>query len=134
MSFTLHPRLEADTVLLVDLGLSRLLLMKDALYPWLILVPAKPGLREIHDLEATDRARLIEEIASASRALQDLYAPDKINVGQLGNLVPQLHIHVIARFIDDPAWPGPVWGKVPPQAYEPKALQRRMDELKGRLS
>jgi diadenosine tetraphosphate (Ap4A) HIT family hydrolase len=133
VSFALHQRLEADTVPLLDLGLSRLLLMKDAAYPWLILVPMREAVREIHDLDKQDRATLVEEIALASRTLQELYTPDKINVGALGNIVEQLHVHVIARFKSDPAWPGPVWGKVPPQTYGPEALARRLAELKDRL-
>src|SRR3546814_18598095 len=88
--------------------------MNDASYPWLILVPRRPDLKEIHDLDGGARPQLTEEICRASRALQSSFAPDKINVGALGNLVPQLHVHVIARFRSDPAWPGPAWGKQPP--------------------
>lgn len=106
--FQLHPRLDQDTVFVCSLPLCCVLLMRDARYPWLVLVPALPELREIHDLEAADRARLMDEIAQASQTLQRLYAPDKINVGALGNLVPQLHVHVVARREADPAWPGPV--------------------------
>ena len=108
--FALHPRLAADTCELACWELSRLRLMNDSRWPWLILVPARAGLREIHDLAAEDRGLLIEEIARAGRALQAMAKPDKINVGMLGNLVPQLHVHVVARFAADPAWPGPVWG------------------------
>ena len=124
--FVLHERLAADTVALDDWPLCRVLLMNDQSYPWLILVPRRPDLEEIHDLDAGDRAQLTEEICRASRALQSRFSPDKINVGALGNLVPQLHVHVLARFRSDPAWPGPVWGKQPPVPYESGALQERV--------
>ncbi|HEY2110919.1 MAG TPA: HIT domain-containing protein, partial [Dongiaceae bacterium] len=107
--FTLHPRLAADTVALGDWPLCRLLLMNDARFPWVILVPARPELREIHDLPPAERATLIEEIARASALMQQAFAADKMNVAALGNQVPQLHIHVIARVASDPAWPNPVW-------------------------
>lgn len=128
--FVLHERLAADTVALADWPLSRVLLMNDQSYPWLILVPRRPGLKEIHDLGKDERAQLTEEICRASRALQSRFSPDKINVGALGNLVPQLHVHVIARFKSDPAWPGPVWGKQPPVPYESGALQERVAQMK----
>lgn len=131
--FVLHERLAADTVALDDWPLCRVLLMNDQSYPWLILVPRRKGLEEIHDLGAGDRAQLTEEICRASRALQSSFAPDKINVGALGNLVPQLHVHVIARFKSDPAWPAPVWGKQPPVPYESGALQERTAALKAAL-
>ncbi len=110
MPFTLHPTLAQDTVEVTRLALCRVLLMKDSRFPWLILVPEREGAREIHDLPADDRALLIEEIAQASQVLQRLFRPDKMNVGALGNVVPQLHVHVVARKASDSAWPGPVWG------------------------
>ncbi len=129
--FVLHERLAADTITLADWPLCRVLLMNDASYPWLILVPRRAGLTEIHELAADGRNTLIEEVARASLALTSGFQPDKINVGALGNMVPQLHIHVIARFRSDPAWPGPVWGKQPPVPYESAALQERIDTLKA---
>jgi diadenosine tetraphosphate (Ap4A) HIT family hydrolase len=129
--FVLHERLAADTIMLADWPLCRVLLMNDASYPWLILVPRRSGLTEIHELAADDRSSLIEEISRASLALTSGFTPDKINVGALGNMVPQLHIHVIARFRSDPAWPGPVWGNQPPLPYEPAALQQRIETLKA---
>lgn len=108
--FTLDARLKADTIPVGTLALSRVLLMNDARFPWLILVPAREGLREIHDLDASGRAMLIEEVAGVSCALETLYQPEKINVGALGNIVPQLHVHVVVRCQGDAAWPGPVWG------------------------
>ena len=110
MTFALDPRLAADTLAVGDLALSRLLLMNDRRYPWLVLVPRREALREIVDLDAQARATLIEEIAAASRFMQSLPGVDKINVGALGNLVAQLHVHVVGRAVGDPAWPGPVWG------------------------
>jgi diadenosine tetraphosphate (Ap4A) HIT family hydrolase len=132
-AFTLHERLRSDTVAIAAWPLSLLLLMNARQWPWLILVPQRAGLREIHDLEASDRARLIEEIARASRCLETLVQPAKINVGALGNLVPQLHVHVIARFTDDPAWPRPVWGTVAPEPYEAAALKDRVRQIRSAL-
>jgi diadenosine tetraphosphate (Ap4A) HIT family hydrolase len=109
-SFVLDPRLDADTYPLGRLALSRVLLMNDARYPWLILVPERADVSEIIDLDAADRALLMDEIAAASTALRQAHGPDKLNVGALGNRVPQLHVHVLARFVSDAAWPGPVWG------------------------
>jgi diadenosine tetraphosphate (Ap4A) HIT family hydrolase len=108
--FALHPRLEADTAFIADWGLSRLLLMNDTRYPWLVLVPRRADLSELHDLNHAERVVLIEEIARASRGLKALTGAAKINIGALGNLVPQLHVHVVARSPGDPSWPGPVWG------------------------
>jgi diadenosine tetraphosphate (Ap4A) HIT family hydrolase len=104
--FQLHARLAEDSVHITDLPLSQLRLARDARFPWAILVPAKPDLREVHDLAPEDQGRLMAEIVMVSRALERLHGPDKINLGALGNLVPQLHVHVIARFVDDAAWPG----------------------------
>ena len=115
--FILHPKLGSDTVEIVTWELSSVRLMKDALYPWLILVPMRPDVNGLHHLSPRDGATLMSEITRASQALDSLYSPDRINVGALGNMVPQLHIHVIARFENDPAWPGPVWGAHPPKPY-----------------
>ena len=129
MSFTLHPTLARDTVDAARLPLCRVLLMNDRRFPWLILVPEREAVREIHELPAADRAALIEEIAQASEALVRLVRPDKVNVGALGNIVPQLHVHVIARFSSDPAWPGPVWGSGAAVPYTGEGLE----EMRGRL-
>src|SRR3546814_7419022 len=118
--FVLHERLAADTAALADWPLCRVLLMNDQSWPWLILVPRRPDLKEIHDLDRDARAQLTEEICRASRALQTSFAPDQINVGALGNLVPQLHVHVIARFTTDPAWPG----RSEEHTSEPQSLMR----------
>src|SRR5436305_12089537 len=91
--------------------------MNDRRSPWLILVPERDSVREIHQLSPADRAALIEEIAQASGVLERLFHPDKLNVGALGNVVPQLHVHIVARTVGDPAWPGPVWGSGAAVAY-----------------
>ena len=131
--FTLHPQLAADTVAVGDLALCRVLLSKDANYPWLILVPRRSDIVELIDLTAVDRAALSAEIDAAARALKATVPCDKLNVAALGNMVPQLHVHIIARRHGDPAWPKPVWGAVPAIAYNPAirdgfvtALQRAL--------
>jgi len=123
MPFTLHPTLARDTLEVTRLPLCRVLLMKDARFPWLILVPERKGAREIHDLTPADRGVLIEEIAQSGKVLERLFHPDKLNVGALGNIVPQLHVHVIARFEKDAAWPRPVWGVGPAVPYEESELE-----------
>jgi diadenosine tetraphosphate (Ap4A) HIT family hydrolase len=133
-AFVLDPRLDADTIPIGRLGLSRVLLMNDARYPWLILVPERPDLVEIIDLPPTDQAVLMEEIAAASAALKALYGPDKLNVGALGNRVRQLHVHVLARFESDAAWPGPVWGVGQAQPYPPHMAGVTADRIAGALA
>lgn len=119
--FVLHERLMSDTAYVSDWKLSRVLLMNDARYAWLVLVPRRAAAVELFDLNLEDRAELMEEAANAARILKVLGNATKINVGALGNLVPQLHVHVVARSLGDPAWPGPVWGHSPPVPYEPAA-------------
>ncbi|MBP1183239.1 HIT domain-containing protein [Methylobacterium sp. PvR107] len=108
--FTLDPRLAADSVEIGDLDLCRVLLMDDARFPWLILVPRRTDLVEITDLAEPDAQALWQEARIAVGVMQALSRPDKVNVGALGNVVAQLHVHVVGRFRSDPAWPGPVWG------------------------
>lgn len=129
--FVLDPTLAGDSVPLEDWALCRVLLVNDAQYPWLILVPARAGLRDFHDLTPEDQVLATTEITRASKALQGLLKADKINVAALGNMVPQLHIHVIARFTGDAAWPKPVWGVHPAEPYGEAALSARIDELRG---
>jgi diadenosine tetraphosphate (Ap4A) HIT family hydrolase len=133
MPFTLHPQLDADTIPLGRLALSRVLLMNDARYPWLILVPEQPDLAEIIDLPEADRFALTREIAAASEVLKALYSPDKLNVGALGNRVRQLHVHVLARFQSDDAWPGPVWGVGQAQQYPPHMAGVTADRIAAAL-
>ena len=134
MSFALDPRLAADTLAVGDLALSRLLLMNDSRYPWLVLVPRGDDWREIVDLDAAQRAALIEEIAAASRFVQSLPGVDKINVGALGNIVAQLHVHVVGRAVGDPAWPGPVWGVGTAQRYDESRASRLIAEIRAGLA
>ena len=115
--FILHEKLAADTILIRELKLCSCLLMNDQRYPWLILVPRLGGLRDLHNVPDAHRAELFEEIDQASRALEMLTDAYKINVAALGNQVPQLHIHVIARQPNDAAWPGPVWGAGQAEPY-----------------
>ncbi|MFZ5662904.1 MAG: HIT domain-containing protein [Pseudomonadota bacterium] len=129
--WTLHPQLAADTHAVASWPLCELLLMDDAQYPWLILVPRVDGARELIDLAPSDRHRLLDEIARASRLLRALFAPDKLNVAALGNVVPQLHVHVIARFRDDAAWPRPVWGVHPPRRHAAEALETMLRRLRA---
>ena len=128
--FQLHDRLAADTALIVTWPLCQIRLMLDQTYPWLILVPARTGLRELHELASQDRMTAMEEITRASRALEGLHRPDKINIGAIGNMVPQLHIHIVARFKTDPAWPSPPWGAVPPTPYTAAERDQAITQLK----
>ena len=124
--YELHPQLAADTHPLASLGLCELRLMDDANYPWLVLVPRVAEAHELIDLDAAQRHALTDEIDRASRLLRDAFRPHKLNVAALGNLVPQLHVHVIARDENDPAWPAPVWGRVAARPYPPEMLVERV--------
>jgi diadenosine tetraphosphate (Ap4A) HIT family hydrolase len=132
-SWTLHPQLEADTVPVGELALSRLLLAKDANYSWLILVPRCAGVSEIIDLDEPAQAELMREIALVCRALKAVVPCDKLNVAALGNMVPQLHVHIIARRRGDPAWPTPIWGVVPARDYDPTMRDRLIAALRDAL-
>jgi diadenosine tetraphosphate (Ap4A) HIT family hydrolase len=131
--FALDPRLAADTAPVCDLALSTLRLMRDARFPWAILVPRIAGAVEIADLSPADRATLMEEVAQVSHALRRVAPCDKLNVGALGNLVPQLHVHVVARRKGDAAWPGPVWGSGGAEPYGPGELDRIVGDLRAAL-
>lgn len=132
-SYQLHPQLAADSHPLAQLELCELRLMDDSQYPWLVLVPRVPDARELLDLDAQRRHRLTDEIDLAAQLLRDALRPDKLNVAALGNVVPQLHVHVIARFRSDAAWPAPVWGRVPTRPYPPSELAARLEELRNAL-
>lgn len=131
--FTLDPRLAADTLPVGDLPLSRVLLMDDTRFPWLVLVPRRAGLVELGDLPREERIVLLDEIDLVAAALRALVAPDKLNVAALGNMVPQLHVHVIARFRHDAAWPAPVWGTRPAPPYTAEAAVKRVNDLRAAL-
>ena len=130
--WSLHPQLHADTVPVCELALSRLLAMNDANFPWLSVVPRRVGVSEIIDL-GDEQAALMNELSLVSRALKDETGCDKLNVAAIGNVVPQLHIHVVARRKDDAAWPKPVWGAVPRRDYEADAMERFVTAIRDRV-
>jgi diadenosine tetraphosphate (Ap4A) HIT family hydrolase len=132
-AWSLHPQLERDTANIGDLPLSRVLVINDATYPWLLLVPRRPGVTEVIDLDEVAQAQLMTEIARVSRALREVTQCHKLNVAALGNAVPQLHVHIIARFRNDTAWPKPVWGTAPPRAYERDALHSLVTPLRKKI-
>lgn len=127
--FELHPQLAADSHPLAHLSLCDLRLMDDNNYPWLVLVPRLAEAHELIDLDNTQRHLLTDDVDSACRLLVACFRPFKLNVAALGNLVPQLHVHVIARYQHDPAWPAPVWGRVAAKPYSPEALVERINLL-----
>ncbi len=131
--FTLHEQLKSGTYTVTRLALCRVLLLNDSSVPWLILVPEVPGISEIHELSILDRTVLMEEINRASLALQELYAPDKLNIGALGNIVPQLHIHIIGRYKSDHAWPGPIWGSGSGKPYDVNEVDAVCTRFRERL-
>ncbi|MBV9558505.1 MAG: HIT domain-containing protein [Pseudolabrys sp.] len=132
-SFKLDAQLDRDTIAVGDLALSHVLLVEDSNYRWLILVPRRPAVTELIDLSAADRAVLMEEIAIVSRVLRDVAGCDKLNVAALGNVVAQLHVHIIARRKADPAWPKPVWGVVPARPYAPDTRAALLKSLREQL-
>ncbi len=117
-TFTLDPAFEAASVALGPLALCEARLQLDARWPWIVLVPRAPGAREIEDLHPVNRARLVDEIVLAGEAVRAIGPVEKLNVGALGNITPQLHVHVVGRQVGDAAWPGPVWGVGVAQPYE----------------
>jgi diadenosine tetraphosphate (Ap4A) HIT family hydrolase len=128
--FQLDARLAADTVFVVDWELCRVLLMDDARFPWLVLVPRRAGLIEIDDLDGDDCDRLMQENRHAMQILRKVAPCDKLNVGALGNIVRQLHVHVVARRRDDAAWPGPVWGHGPANHYVHEVRDKLVESLR----
>jgi len=120
--FQLHPQLAKDSIWLADWPLCQLRLINDTNYPWFILVPRRVNIKEVIDLTEEDQTSLWQESAKLSRLIRVKYNPEKLNVAALGNIVPQLHLHVIGRFIEDAAWPAPIWGKVAPQPYTKQQL------------
>lgn len=131
--WSLHPQLERDTIPLGDMALSRVFVSKDANYPWLLLVPRRPDIVEIIDLDEAEQAQLMGEITQVSRALRDVTPCDKLNIAALGNVVPQLHVHVIARRKTDKAWPKPVWGVAEPKDHDAGELDRFMIAMRKTL-
>lgn len=132
--FELDPRLAADTYEVGDLPLCRVLLMNESRYPWLIAVPRRPALTELTALPADEYTTLWQEMRQLSLALPALAPFDKLNVGALGNVVAQLHVHIVGRRRDDPAWPAPVWGHGPIQPYPGSTAQDAVRTLRKRLA
>lgn len=133
MTFKLNQTLENDSLMVCDLSLSQVRLINDSQYPWFILVPRKHGLTEIIDLSQDEQVILWKESALLSKCIKEYCSPDKLNLGMLGNVVSQLHIHHIARFRDDPAWPGPIWGKHKMQAYTTQQSDTLIQVFKAKL-
>ncbi|MCO7518734.1 MULTISPECIES: HIT domain-containing protein [unclassified Pseudomonas] len=131
--FTLDSRLQQDSLVLGNLPLCQLLLSKDANYPWFILVPRRADVSELFELDEADQRQLWEETTALAEALKDAFAADKMNVATLGNVVSQLHMHVIVRRHGDAAWPAPVWGKVPAVAYTPAQLDTIRQQVRALL-
>lgn len=131
--FDLHPQLQADTIAVGQFKLSLLLLHKDANYPWLILVPKRSNIREIHHLSSNDQMQLIRESSHLSEVMTSVFAPTTMNIAALGNLVPQLHVHHVARFEGDAAWPKAIWGYADPVPYAADVLEKRLSRLHSSL-
>lgn len=125
--------MDEDWLLVGQFDLSLLLISRDANYPWLILVPKRENITEIYQLNDIDRQQLLHESCVLSQVMTELFAPDKLNIAALGNVVPQLHIHHIARYQSDVAWPKPIWGVVPADNYDPDMLAARCENLRQRL-
>jgi len=125
----LHPQLEKDCVVLGEFSLCALLLLNDSNYPWFILLPKRENVKEIHQLSSEDQQQLMAESVFFCRCLEQVFNPDKLNIAALGNVVPQLHIHHIARFIDDASWPTPVWGAVAAIPYNIDQINNIKNQL-----
>jgi diadenosine tetraphosphate (Ap4A) HIT family hydrolase len=132
--FTLDPRLQQDTLVIGDFALCQLLLMNDAQFPWFILVPRREEMSEVFQLDIADQRLLWQETSELAETLKDTFAADKMNVANLGNMVSQLHMHVIVRRRDDAVWPAPVWGKLPAQPYSAEQLAAVMAKLRMALA
>lgn len=131
--FELHEQLKNDTIVVGKFTLCQVLLHKDASYPWLILVPRRSSMREIHHLALEDQYQLIRESSHLSEVMTSLFAPTTMNIAALGNSVPQLHVHHVARFDGDIAWPRAIWGFNEPKSYEQPDLQERLARLHASL-
>jgi diadenosine tetraphosphate (Ap4A) HIT family hydrolase len=132
-AWSLHPQLERDTVNIGDLPLCRVLVIQDANYPWLLLVPRRPDVVEVIDLDEVEQAQLMTETTRVARVLREITKCDKLNIAALGNVVPQLHVHVIARRKTDAAWPRPVWGTAPPADHDPEELKAFIGALRKKI-
>ncbi|OGT30665.1 MAG: hypothetical protein A3E87_06805 [Gammaproteobacteria bacterium RIFCSPHIGHO2_12_FULL_35_23] len=128
-NFTIDSRLTAESITITDWSLSRLLLKNDISFPWFILVPKRDNIQEIYQLGEQDSLDLLNEIKQLSKIVKTFFTADKINVAALGNVVPQLHVHVIARYKQDAKWPNPPWGNPPGQPYSPEELNNILTKL-----
>ena len=131
--FELHPQLQHDCLEIGHFRLCRLLLMNESRYPWFILVPERVDVTEIYQLSEADQALLLSESSTLAQGLAEAFAGDKLNIASLGNLVPQLHVHHVVRYRNDPAWPAPVWGKFAPLAYDEAEFSAVVARLKASL-
>jgi diadenosine tetraphosphate (Ap4A) HIT family hydrolase len=131
--WSLHSQLKKDTIDIGDLPLCRVLVIRDANFPWLLLVPRRHDVVEIIDLDEVEQAQLMTEISRTARALKEVTHCDKLNIAALGNVVPQLHVHVIARRTGDVAWPRPVWGVMPALAHDAEEVQRFISALRRKI-
>lgn len=131
--FVVHPKIAGTSAVIGDLPLCRVLLANERRYPWLMLLP-RTDIDEICDLPEADQMQLIRESAAASQAIRTLFKPDKLNIGALGNLVRQLHYHVVGRWTTDASWPGPVWGKPLDHPYAPEDMAREVARFRAALA
>lgn len=128
--FKLHPQLDKDCEIIGDYPLCRLLLLNDSQYPWVVLVPRRDDIAEAYQLSTDDQLQLHHESTAVLALMSQHFSADKMNVAALGNVVPQLHVHHIARYKKDPAWPKPVWGVLPSVAYGGEEIEQRLTELR----
>lgn len=126
----LDPRLEADSSFIIDLALCQARLHQNGAFPWILLIPRQDNLSEIIDLSPKDQLVLMQEIALSSEIMQGIFQPNKLNVASLGNIVPQLHVHIVARYETDEAWPGPIWNSNVSREYGANELEERIDTLR----
>ena len=131
--FLLHPQLAADSTLVGEFPLCQVLLANDGNFPWLILVPKVNGITEFHELTDEQQAQFLIESNTVSRLLKDGLSADKINIAALGNMVPQLHIHHVARFKEDACWPKPIWGQLPPTSRTPQQAAQLITMISTKL-
>ena len=132
--FELDSRLQNDTIFIGDFSLCRLLLMNDSTYPWFILVPRRKGVAELYQLDELDLQKCWQESALLGRWMAMTFEFDKLNIGALGNVVQQLHLHHVGRSTTDPTWPGPVWGQHPPKPYSPEEIEKIRQQVRNDLA
>ena len=133
MYFQVDNQIEASSNFIGDLSLSRVYLKNEANFPWIILVPRQQDVQEIYQLSETNRHTLMKEITELSKIMHDFFKPDKLNIGALGNMIPQLHVHIVARFKTDLLWPEGIWQSFLPTAYSSKMLEELTDKLREKV-